>query len=236
LNRTAKASTVAVACSEDTATRMRRRGVKDLRVMSSIGITPGGLGDHTPRPADGKVRFISVGRLLHWKGFHFGLEAFAKADLPNGEFVVVGNGPEMGRLQALVDRLGIRDKVTFTGELPWRDGLKQFQAADVLVHPSLHDSGGFVLLEAMEMRKPVVCLKLGGPGVYVNEHTGYAIPATSIPQVIDDLATAMRQLAADPDLRQRLGQAGHARATTEFTWARKAQDTERLYREVVGRG
>ena len=63
-------------------------------------------------------------------------------------------------------------------------------AADVLVHPSLHDSGGFVLLEAMEMRKPVVCLKLGGPGVYVNEHTGYAIPATSIPQVIDDLATA----------------------------------------------
>lgn len=236
LKRTAKASTVAVACSEDTATRMRRLGVKDLRVMSSIGITPGGLGDHTPRPADGKVRFISVGRLLHWKGFHFGLEAFAKADLPNGEFVVVGNGPEMGRLQALVDRLGIRDKVTFTGELPWRDGLKQFQAADVLVHPSLHDSGGFVLLEAMEMRKPVVCLKLGGPGVYVNEHTGYAIPATSIPQVIDDLATAMRQLAADPDLRQRLGQAGHARATTEFTWARKAQDTERLYREVVGRG
>lgn len=235
LRRTARASTVAIACSEDTAARMRRLGVKDLRVMSSIGITPGGLGEHVARPADGKVRFVSVGRLLHWKGFHFGLEAFAKAAIPNAEFVIVGNGPEMERLQVLVDRLGIREKVTFTGELPWRDGLKQFQAADVLVHPSLHDSGGFVLLEAMEMHKPVVCLKLGGPGVYVNDTTGFAIEARSIPQVIDDLAAAMRQLAVDPALRKRLGDAGHQRAVTEFTWARKAQDTEHIYREVAGR-
>ena len=235
LRRTVRASTVAIACSEDTAARMRRLGVKDLRVMSSIGITPGGLGEHVARPADGKVRFVSVGRLLHWKGFHFGLEAFAKAAIPNAEFVIVGNGPEMERLQVLVDRLGIREKVTFTGELPWRDGLKQFQAADVLVHPSLHDSGGFVLLEAMEMHKPVVCLKLGGPGVYVNDTTGFAIEARSIPQVIDDLAAAMRQLAVDPALRKRLGDAGHQRAVTEFTWARKAQDTEHIYREVAGR-
>lgn len=235
LRRTAKAATVAIACSEDTAARMRKLGVKDLRVMSSIGIQPGGLGEVVPRPPDGKVRFISVGRLLHWKGFHFGLEAFAKAALPNAEFVVVGRGPEMERLQALVARLGIADKVTFTGELPWRDGLKQFQQADVLVHPSLHDSGGFVLLEAMEMRKPVICLNLGGPGVYVNSTIGFAVEARSIPQVIDDLATAMRKLAADPHLRRTLGEAGHQRAVGEFTWERKAHDTERIYRDVVGR-
>ncbi len=78
---------------------MQRLGVKDLRVMSSIGIDPKAMGKHTPRPEDGITRFISVGRLLHWKGFHFGLEAFAKAAIPNAEFVVVGNGPEMGPLR-----------------------------------------------------------------------------------------------------------------------------------------
>lgn len=233
LKKCARAATVAIACSEDTARRMRRLGVRDLRVMSSIAIEPGGLGEVVARRPDGKIRFISVGRLLHWKGFHFGLEAFAKADLPNAEFVVVGNGPEMGRLQALVARLGITDRVTFTGELPWRDGLKQFQQADVLVHPSLHDSGGFVLLEAMEMRKPVFCLDLGGPGVYVNASTGFAITAKSIPQVITDLAKAMGQLSADPELRQRLGQAGHERAVREFTWERKGRDMERIYQEVA---
>jgi len=65
LRRTAEAATVAIACSEDTAARMRRLGVQDLRVMSSIAITPGGLGEVVSRPPDGKVRFISVGRLLH---------------------------------------------------------------------------------------------------------------------------------------------------------------------------
>ncbi|MBK9628575.1 MAG: glycosyltransferase family 4 protein [Flavobacteriales bacterium] len=234
LRRTAEAATVAIACSEDTAARMRRLGVQDLRVMSSIAITPGGLGEVVSRPPDGKVRFISVGRLLHWKGFHFGLEAFAKADLPNAEFVVVGRGPELERLKRLVDRLGITEKVTFTGELAWRDGLLQFQQADVLVHPSLHDSGGFVLLEAMEMRKPVICLDLGGPGVYVNGNTGYAVTAKSIPQVIHDLATAMKALAADPELRRSLGEAGHQRAVNEFTWQRKGADMERIYQEVAG--
>ncbi len=233
LRSTAKAATVAIACSEDTAGRMRKLGVRDLRVMSSIGITPGGLGSVEQRPADGKVRFISVGRLLHWKGFHFGLEAFAKADLPNAEFVVVGRGPEMERLKALVAKLKIEDRVTFTGELPWREGLKQFQSADVLVHPSLHDSGGFVLLEAMEMRKPVICLDLGGPGVYVNSSTGYAIPAHAIEQVIADMARAMRELAGDEELRKRLGQAGHQRAVNEFTWERKGADMERIYQEIA---
>jgi glycosyltransferase involved in cell wall biosynthesis len=234
LKATVRAATVAIACSEDTAARMRRLGVRDLRIMSSIGITPGGLGSMTARPVDGKVRFISVGRLLHWKGFHFGLEAFAKAALPEAEYVIVGRGPEMGRLQALVQRLGIVDRVTFTGELPWREGLEQFQQADVLVHPSLHDSGGFVLLEAMEMRKPVICLDLGGPGVYVDDTSGFKVRASSIPQVIGDIAGAMRRLARDPELRARMGEAGHHRVVNEFTWERKGRDTERIYQEVAG--
>jgi len=85
----------------------------------------------------------------------------------------------------------------------------------------------------MEMRKPVICLDLGGPGVYVNASTGFAITAKSIPQVITDLAKAMGQLSADPELRQRLGQAGHERAVREFTWERKGRDMERIYQEVA---
>ncbi len=108
--------------------------------------------------------------------------------------------------------MGIGDKVTFTGELPWRDALKQFQDADVLVHPSLHDSGGFVLLEAMEMAKPVICLKLGGPGVYVNADCGFAVKAGTVDQAIADIASAMQRLAEDKALSQRLGEAGRHRA------------------------
>ncbi|MBK7383340.1 MAG: glycosyltransferase family 4 protein [Flavobacteriales bacterium] len=233
LKSCARSASISIACSAQTAERMQRLGVKDLRVMSSIGIDPKAMGKHTPRPEDGITRFISVGRLLHWKGFHFGLEAFAKAAILNAEFVVVGSGPCLEPLREQAKAMGIADKVRFTGELPWRDALKQFQDADVLVHPSLHDSGGFVLLEAMEMAKPVICLDLGGPGVYVNADCGFAVKAGTVDQAIADIASAMQRLAEDKALRQRLGEAGRERVLCEFTWERSAERYEAMYRELV---
>lgn len=235
LKSCAQSASVSIACSAQTAERMQRLGVRDLRVMSSIGIDPGNKKDPYTRPEDGQVRFISVGRLLHWKGFHFGLEAFAKAAIPDSEFVVVGTGPCLEPLREQAQALGIADKVRFTGELPWRDALRQFQESDVLVHPSLHDSGGFVLLEAMEMAKPVICLALGGPGVYVNKACGFAVPAKNVDQAISDIATAMRTLAADSALRHRLGQAGRERVLREFTWQRSAQEYERIYQQLLAK-
>lgn len=229
----AQAADIAIACSNETAARMKRLGVKKLVTMSCIGMTPDesvSVPEAAPRD---KVRFISVGRLLHWKGFHFGLQAFASANLDNAEFVIVGGGPESERLKALARELNIADRVTFTGELPFRDGLEQFKRADVLVHPSLHDSGGFVLLEAMELCKPVICLDLGGPGLHVDSRSGFAVAASSIAQTIDNLAKAMTTLASDPELRRRLGESGRARVFSDFTWESKARKFEEIYREIV---
>jgi glycosyltransferase involved in cell wall biosynthesis len=232
LKSCANSANIAIACSTETAERMKRLGVKQLLTMSCIG-TNAEQTAATSTSSDGKLRFISVGRLLHWKGFHFGLQAFAKANLPNAEFVIVGGGPELPRLKRLAEDLGIAQRVTFTGELPWREGLEQFKRADVLVHPSLHDSGGFVLLEAMELSKPVICLDLGGPGVHVDSRNGFAVPAISIGQVIADLAKAMAVLSGDPELRRTLGEAGRERVLKEFTWESKASRYEDLYRQIV---
>jgi glycosyltransferase involved in cell wall biosynthesis len=236
LQRCASRATIGIACSTETAQRMKRLGISDLRLMSCIGMSPGTVNNDTPqRTADGKVRFISVGRLLYWKGFHLGLRAFAEANIPNAEYVIVGDGPHMNKLKRLASKLNITSSVSFTGALPWREGLKEFQKADVLVHPSLHDSGGFVLLEAMEMCKPVICLDIGGPGLHVNRDTGFAIPATSVSQVSTDLADAMKKLAADQALRERLGNEGRRRAVTEFSWSSKAEAFEQMYEHLLQR-
>lgn len=143
-------------------------------------IDPKAMGKHTPRPEDGITRFISVGRLLHWKGFHFGLEAFAKAAIPKAEFVVVGSGPCLEPLREQANALGIGDKVRFTGELPWRDALKQFQDADVLVHPACTIPAASCCWRPWNWPKPVICLDLGGPGVYVNAECGFAVKAGTV--------------------------------------------------------
>ncbi len=87
----------------------------------------------------GPFRLISIGRLLHWKGFHLGLQAFARLakQSPDSEYWIVNEGPEMERLKQLVQRLGISEKVVFWGRLPrLADVHDKLAQSDVLVHPS----------------------------------------------------------------------------------------------------
>jgi glycosyltransferase involved in cell wall biosynthesis len=176
-------------------------------------------------------RLISIGRLLHWKGFELGLRAFALfcPEFAAAEYWIIGDGPERKRLQKLAQRLGVGGRVTFWGAIPRRQVLERLGECDVLVHPSLHESGGWVCLEAMAAVRPVVCLDLGGPALQVTEDTGINVPATSPEQVISDLAAAFYKLASDPKLRARLSLAGRKRVEEQFDWERKGIFMAELY-------
>ncbi|MFM6139218.1 MAG: glycosyltransferase family 4 protein, partial [Sphaerospermopsis kisseleviana] len=169
-------------------------------------------------PHEPIVKFISMGRLLHWKGFHLGLRAFAQANLPNTEYWIVGDGPEWHHLQTLASDLGIAQKVQFWGKLPREKALDLLRDCHVLVHPSLHDSGGWVCMEAMAAGRPVICLDLGGPGVQVTEETGFKIPADEPYQAVRDLAAAMIHLVTEPELRVSMGQTGRKLVRENYTW------------------
>jgi glycosyltransferase involved in cell wall biosynthesis len=182
------------------------------------------------------VRFISIGRLLHWKGFHLGLKAFAAAAIPQAEYWIVGDGPERAKLSALVQNLGLTERVRFCGSQPRAQALETLAACHVLVHPSLHDSGGWVCLEAMAAGKPVLCLDLGGPAEQVTDDTGIKVPATSPEQAVSDLAHAMIRLGADPDLRRTLGEAGRRRVGDEYIWEKKGDRLDALYASVLESG
>ena len=105
--------------------------------------------------------------------------------------------------------------------------------AHVLVHPSLHDSGGWVCVEAMAARKPVICLDLGGPAVQVTEETGIKVAARTPEQVIADLGAAMKRFADDPGLRTSMGLAARKRVEEHFSWHRRTGQIEELYRQAI---
>jgi len=145
------------------------------------------------------------------------------------EYWLIGDGPERKRLEKLVRKLRIEDRVVFWGEIPRRQVLEKFGQCDVLVHPSLHDSGACVVLEAMAAGYPVICLDLGGPSIHVSEKTGIKIAATSVDQVVRDLAAAMRGLAEDPVALRRLGEAAQIQAIEEFSWGIKGEQVMDIY-------
>jgi len=237
VRQTARKAVLGLATTEETAKRMRALGCKRVSVLSQVGLCReeirllAGLPLRQTTP----FRLLSTGRLLHWKGFELGLRAFAEFHryFPTSEYWFAGDGPDRKRLAKLARNLGVTDKVRFWGWLPRQETLAKLAECDVLVHPSLHESGGYVCLEAMAAGRPVICLDLGGPALLVSEETGIKIPAISPEQAVRALADAMLKLATDPDLRARMAQAARQRVKEHFSWDRKAILMMEIYRKIA---
>jgi glycosyltransferase involved in cell wall biosynthesis len=231
---TARRSAIAYATTEDTAKRLRKLGASHVQRLSESGMSEleiEQLSQCSP-PTGSPVRFINIARLLHWKGIHLGLRAFARANLPDAEYWILGEGTELARLQALTLDLGIADRVKFFGLLPREEVLIKLGECSALVHPSLHDSGGWVPLEAMASGRPIICLDLGGPSELVTSEIGIKVPAYTPEQAIGDLAKAMIKLAEDKNLCLQMGQAGQQKVKDYYSWEAKGKLLARVYKDI----
>lgn len=232
---TARRSILARGTTEDTAKRLRKLGAKNVQVISQLGLSDEEIAQlaRYRQSEPSAVRFISVGRLLHWKGFHLGLRAFAQADLSDrAEYWIVGDGPERSRLESLAEELGIHYRVKFWNQLSRTETLQKLADCLALVHPSLHESGGLVCLEAMAAGRPVICLNLGGPASQVTQKTGFKIAAETPEQTISDMAKAIKILAEDSELRISMGKAGQQRVREVFAWEEKGRHLAYLYEKI----
>jgi len=238
------------AGGEGTASRpptlpARRKGTASRPPRPAIVVD----GSGGPLPRNGKFRVLTAGRLVPIKGFDLAVRAFKSwiqdsgfgiqgknSDghaSPRAELVIVGEGPERARLEALARELGLNGQVKFTGWMARESLLEEMAAADVFLFPSLRDGGGLVVVEAMSVGKPVVCLDLAGPGLHVTPECGVKVPAHSPEQAVRDLAGALDRLYADPALRLDMGQAGRERAREVYDWDRIAERISALYRDIV---
>ena len=232
---TARRSAVVRVTTPDTAKRVEKMGARDIEIFSESSLTKEEItrlrqvaGEHTST-----IRFISMGRLLHWKGFHLGLRAFAQTGLTDAEYWILGDGPERQSLETLAQELGIANQVKFIKRLPRDEALEKLGSSTALVHPSLHDSGGWVCLEAMMAARPIICLNLGGTGMQVTPETGIKVDAITPEQAVKDLATAMVQLAKDPERRTEMGKAGQFRVQELYNWDNRGQKISQLYESLV---
>ncbi|YAF95749.1 MAG: glycosyltransferase family 4 protein [Nodularia sp. CChRGM 3473] len=234
LHLTAKNSVLAWGMTQNTAEKLQKVGAANVQVFSPIGLPQPEIArlSQCAMPEASPVRFLSIGRLLHWKGFHLGLRAFAQAALPNAEYWIIGDGAESKYLQALAEKLGVVHQVKFWGKLPRDKTFQLLGESHVLVHPSLHESGGFVCMEAMAAGRPVICLDLGGPALQVTQETGFKVPAHTPEQTVHDLAESITRLAQDPNLCMFMGKAAQKLAKDNFSWDVKGQLLAQAYATI----
>jgi rhamnosyl/mannosyltransferase len=173
---------------------------------------------------------LFVGRLVGYKGLDVLLDAMAGTDL---RMVLVGDGPERGDLERRAGALGLGDRVTFLGALGDDVLSSYYQAADYFVLPSTTSAEmfGIVLLEAMACGRPIITTDLptGVREVNVPDVVGLVVPRSDA----GALRQAMLRLAADAELRRRLGGAGRKRVEERYTLTHMVDAHLALYREVV---
>lgn len=215
-----------IACTTgETLRRIPRRFRRKCMVLPAIGINlPEQQSE--PAPQSQPPTFLFIGRLLYWKGLHLVLRAMHEIlrQLPDARLKVVGEGKDARWLKQLAEECGVAAHVDWIPQLPHHEISATYRGHVAFVFPSLHDSGGLVVLESLMAQLPVVCLRLGGPEIFVDSSCGFAIDPSrqSENSVQQSIAAAMVTLAQQPDLRQLLVAGCSARASL-FSWQNAAQ-------------
>jgi rhamnosyl/mannosyltransferase len=236
--RRASATVVATRASLRHAKDLGRAGVEKARIIP-YGVDADRFypRENPPRPpnfpAPGKPVGLFVGRFTNYKGLDILLDAVAGTDL---RVVLVGGGGLTGSVRAQIDRLAIGAQVTLAGEVSDEILPVYHQAADYFVLPSTTPAEmfGISLLEAMACGKPVISTDLSTGVSEVNEDdvTGLVVP----PGDAAALREAMELLAADAELRARMGAAGRKRVLERYTITRMVDAHLELCEELAARG
>lgn len=195
-----KSASFLIAKTPETSRLMTKYPGQTLLKSSEIGTSVIKIEQVKPRSAVNRILF--VGRFIYWKGGHLAITAFAEyiKSGASGTLTMVGKGPEKEEWIALAKDLEVHDMIDFIDWLPQKELAEIYKAHDVFLFPSMHDSGGTVVLEAMSYGLPVVCLKLGGPGELVDGSCGIPVIVNSSSTestLVKDLAEALKSMSSD---------------------------------------
>lgn len=190
-----------------------------------------------PRGAGPERCIVTCGRLEPYKGHHILLQTCARLG-PDVRCVVVGDGPQRRRLEQLAARLGIAERVDFTGPLPQAELAKRYAEADVFVLASvvLERSGKRdvipnVLAEAMAMRLPVVATAISGMRELVTDGVTGRLVAPNNPGALADV---LRELLGDEQQCERLATAGQRFVASRFDRDINIRELVSLFLDEVG--
>jgi glycosyltransferase involved in cell wall biosynthesis len=222
--------------SRETLHHLPRHAQSKAEVMLGIGL------DSMEEPVirtesrQGTFEILYAGRFLYLKGMDYGLEAVGqllKEGHGNIRLTMIGDGPSESRWHEQSRALGLDEHIVWCAAMPREEFIQKLPSYDVLLFPSLHDSGGMVVLEAMAAGIPVVCLDYGGPAVLVDNSCGFKVHASTPVEAVEGLRAALRSLVVDRSLGVKLGKAGRQRAAEVFSWKSRVDRMLLCYKEML---
>jgi glycosyltransferase involved in cell wall biosynthesis len=171
-----------------------------------------------------KFNICYAGNLINLKGLLIALKTFRQIKEKNNNviFTIIGSGPLEFKLKKLAKEYELEDSIKWLGKINRTALFNIFNMSDLMLMPSLRDSGGFVILEAMSCGLPVAVLDIGGPGKIVNNECGIKIGITKKKedQVINELASQINNLIKDNN-QYKYKKIKCLERVKNFTWEKK---------------
>lgn len=230
----ARAASIILAANEDTVELARRLGCERVTFFQDTGIDSCVISQDTSRDwGSPDFQVVWAGRMLPLKGVGLALKALSEVGRRASiRMTLIGDGPDRPKLKKIANALGLDPLLDWTGAIPWREVIDRLDRAHLLIFPSLRESGGAQLLEAMARGLPVLTLDHHGMRDQVPPGAGIKVPVRNPAQVVAALSEAMVQLFHDRN-RLRAMSAEGVRYASEQTWDVKAARMEAIYREVL---
>ncbi|HKU55080.1 MAG TPA: glycosyltransferase [Rhizomicrobium sp.] len=209
--------TVTVACSPSELAAMRRIPGRKLTIPNGINL--GELPDSRPKDKSAGMDIVLCGRITAQKNPELA-NRIAAASPAEWRWTWLGDGE-------LRDAVLAGGRIAVAGWMPRGEVLARLGAADVMVHTSSWEGMPIAILEAMALGLPAVVTDVvGNRDLVVSGKTGFVADTDS------DLLQALKQLETDPELRRRMGEAGHERIMKEFDQEKLGKIWLSLYSDI----
>ena len=231
--RALQLASAAYPCSTEAGEVLRAKGYAGAVNVLPLGVTLHSGATRNFTPERFTVGFL--GRLENYKGGELAIRAFAVAteDI-DASLEIVGSGPQRDEMARCAARLGIAERVRFTGAVPQEEALQRIRGYDVVLVPSISTAGwkeqfGRIPAQALEAGTPVIASDSGS----LREVVGGCAELVREGDV-DELADRLRRLLRDPERRAYLSRSGQRRAVEALSWQTVADGFDRMYRQVLG--
>lgn len=186
-----------------------------------------------------EFKLISVGRLVPLKGFDLTICAFStflnqlsENQKRHCELIIVGSGSEKQFLENLVQEKGITPYVKFIDWIERKKLLEMYNEVSAFLFPS-HEGAGMVVAEALSYGLPVICLDNYGPGEFIDENCGFAVPQKDYDTTVKALSESISTIYNDPNLLKRMSTAARERYEGHFNWNKRGEQFRTIYKSIL---
>lgn len=202
-------------------------------VLSEVGVSASDIVPAPQNKSADKCSFLVAGRLNFRKGHALLLDALS--ELPREldyECNIVGAGPELKRVRKRCERLGLSDKVILHGRVPFDEMAGIYARSGALVVPSLRETTGSVIPEAMSKGLPVITISRFGGGLLVDDSCGWTYNGLRRSDYIKNLSEVIKRcIEHSEDVA--LKASGAANSVRKETWQLKAERYNEIYRRLL---